>query len=193
MPGEPIAVLDTSVLLNLATPVVDGRREAPTGDDPLRTVLSAYDVHVPATVLAEVTDASDGDDLLAAAADAVLRAAHHLSEHDVRAQLDEPLDYGLDAGEARAIVLANDLDADLFVTDEFGSTNFALVALEVVDSESLCTTPHLLCRLAEAGFLDESYVAGTLSYLQELNHWDAAYVDRLRRKYLDRGGADAPD
>jgi hypothetical protein len=58
----PTAVVDTNGILNLATPVVDDRDRAPSGADPLRTVLTTYDVHVPATVVGEVTTASRHDD-----------------------------------------------------------------------------------------------------------------------------------
>lgn len=40
MGGHPVVVVDTNVLLNLATPVVDARSFAPPGDDPLKTVLT---------------------------------------------------------------------------------------------------------------------------------------------------------
>ena len=51
-------VVDTNVLLNLATPVVDGRPKAPTGGDPLKALLSVYDLHVPSSVLGEVSQAA---------------------------------------------------------------------------------------------------------------------------------------
>lgn len=35
--------------------------------------------------------------------------------------------FGLDDGETDGIVLANALDVDGFLTDEFGGTNFALI------------------------------------------------------------------
>lgn len=179
-------VVDTNVLCNLATPVVDGRTRAPTGHDPLKAVLSTYDVHVPGSVLDEITEtAARGDDLLAAAADAVLRATHHLTAHDVTADIDEPLDFGLDLGESRAIWLANDLDAAMFVTDEFGSTNYLLVSLGLDDRNTLFTTPHVLCSLADRGVLDDRYVHAVLTYFVETKHWDRTYVDRLRSRYLD--------
>lgn len=83
MSGRATIVVDTNVLLNLATPVVDGRAMAPSGEDPLLAVLSTYDVHVPTSVLGEVSTAANGNDLLAAAGTTVLRAADHLTTHEV--------------------------------------------------------------------------------------------------------------
>lgn len=180
---RPIAVVDANVLLNLATPVVDGRDRAPTGEDPLRAVLSAYDVHVPATVLGEVTEASDGDDLLAAAATLVARAADHLTTHDVATGIQESLDLGLDPGETYGIVLANELSAPMFVTDEFNSTNYLLVSLALSDRNSLFTTPHVLCVLADRDVLDERYVTEVLTYYVETKDWDRRYVESLRERY----------
>jgi len=162
---------------------VDGRERAPTGADPLKTVLVAYDVHVPSAVLGEVGDASGGDDLVAAAADLVLRAGDHLTRHDV-ADDDGPLAYGLDRGESAAIRLANDLGASLFVTDEFGSTNYLLVNLALDDRNTLFTTPHLLSGLGARGVLPQAYVEGALTYYVETKGWDRAYVEALRARVL---------
>jgi hypothetical protein len=162
MSDRPLAVLDTNVLLNLATPVVDGREQAPSGEDPLRVALTVYDVYVPDAVVGELAEASDDDDLLATAAEAVLSASHHLTTHDVEAELDDAL----------------------FVTDEFRSTNFALISLELDDPETLFTTPHLLCALAERGHLDGACVDAALTYLLETKQWASQYVERLRTTYL---------
>lgn len=184
--GEQAAiVVDTNVLLNLALPVVDGRDHAPTGEDPLKTLLSTYDVHVPASVLGEVSDASRSDDLLAAAATLVLEAAHHLTTHDVAASIDEPLTIGLDEGEAHAIWLTNERAMEMFVTDEFNTTNYLFVALALEDRNKLYTTPHVLCILANRGFLAPRYVDSALTYYTETKDWDREYVDLLRAKHLD--------
>jgi hypothetical protein len=177
-----VAALDTNVLLNLATPVVDGRDGAPSGDDPLRAVLCSYDVHVPETVLAEITDATGSDDLLSAAADAVLRARRHPTTYPVD-DADGVLDHGPDAGEAQGIRLANEIGADLFVTDEFSTTNYLLVSVALDDRETLYTTPHVLCVLGDRGVLPLAYVDSVLTYLCDLRHWDEAYVDALRDEY----------
>lgn len=178
-------VVDTNVLLNLATPVVDGRPTAPTGEDPLKTLLTVYDVHVPSSVLGEVGEATGSDDLLAAAADVVLKASHHLTTHDVTDEGDAPLDYGLDRGESHGIRLANELRAELFVTDEFNTTNYLFVSLALEDRNTLFTTPHVLCVLAEHVILDSQYVAAVLTYYVETKNWDRGYVSQLRDTYLD--------
>lgn len=183
MAQRPVAVVDTNVLLNLATPVVDGRDRVPTGDDPLRAVLTAYDVYVPPTVLGELAEASGGDDLLAAAATLVTRAADHLTTHDVDGDVDEPFAVGLDVGERHGIALANELSAPMSVTDEFNSTNYLLVSLALEDRNTLFTTPHLLCVLADRGVLDARYVTEVLTYYVETKGWDRQYVESLRERY----------
>ena len=184
MSAQAVAVVDTNVLLNLATPVVDGRPQAPSGADPLKALLTVYDIHIPASVLGEVSDATGDDDLLAAAADLVLKAAHHLTTHDVDDRTDEPLDYGLDRGESDCIWLANELEADLFITDEFNTTNYLFVTLALDDRNTLFTTPHILCTLVTHEILPEEYVDAALTYYLETKGWDAQYVAQLRQQYL---------
>jgi len=178
-------VVDTNVLLNLATPVVDGRPRAPTGEDPLKTVLTGYDVHVPSSVLGEVGEAQGSDDLLSAAADLVFRASHHLTTHDVEGEVEEPLGFGLDRGESHGIWLANERSAAMFVTDEFNTTNYLFVSLALEDRNSLFTTPHLLCVLADRGHLTPQYVTAALTYYVETKQWDRQYVAQLRTTYIE--------
>jgi len=184
MAEQAVAVVDTNVLLNLATPVVDGRPQAPSGGDPLKALLTAYDVHVPTSVLGELTDATGSDDLLSTAADLVLQASHHLTTHDVDERLAEPLDYGLDRGESECIWLANELAADLFITDEFNTTNYLFVNLALDDRNSLFTTPHIICFLATREILSVEYVAAALTYYVETKSWDAQYIAQLRQQQL---------
>ena len=185
MSERAVTVVDTNVLLNLATPVVDGRPQAPSGADPLKALLTVYDVHTPASVLGEVTNATGDDDLIAAAADIVLQAAHHLTSHDIDDRADEPLDYGLDRGESDCIWLANELEADLFITDEFNTTNYLFITLALDDRNTLFTTPHILCTLATHEILPVEYIDAALTYYVETKDWDAQYVALLRQQYLE--------
>lgn len=184
MGANATIVVDTNVLLNLATPVVDGRSKAPTGADPLMAVLTSYDVHVPASVLGEISEAMGSDDLLSGAADAVVSASDHLITHAVESDLDRPLEYGFDPGESHGIRLANEIDAEMFVTDEFNSANYLLVSLALADRNALFTTPHLLCSLAEHGIITGEYVDNALTYYVEAKNWDREHVERLRHNHL---------
>ena len=184
MADPAVAVVDTTVLLNLATPVVDRRPTAPTGADPLKTLLVSYDVHTSASVIGELSDSTGSDDLLSAAAELALQAADRMTTHDVANQIDDPLDYGLDRGESEGIWLANDLDVDLFITDEFNSTNYLFVSLALEDRNTLFTTPHILCALATHDVLPSEYVSAALTYYVEIKHWDGQYITQLRKKYL---------
>lgn len=184
MADRAVAVVDANVLLNLATPIVDQRPKAPTGADPLKALLVSYDVHTPTSVIGELSAATRSDDLLAAAADLALQVTARLTTHDVDNQIDDPLDYGLDRGESEGIWLANELDADLFITDEFNSTNYLFVSLALDDRNTLFTTPHVLCSLATHHVLPAEYVSAALTYYIETKHWDRQYVNQLRKTYL---------
>lgn len=184
MGSRSTVVVDTNVLLNLATPVVDGRSIAPTGADPFAAMLTTYEVHVPTSVLGEVSDALGGGDLLSAAADTVMKAADRLTTHDVATAADHPLDFGLDPGESHGVWLANEIQADMFVTDEFNQSNLLLISLGLDDRNILFTTPHVLCTLSSHGILDTDYVDALLSYYIDTKHWDRTYVNRLRNRYL---------
>ncbi len=184
MVDQAVVVVDTNVLVNLATPVVDQRDRAPSGEDPLKALLTTYDVYVPSAVVGELTEIAAGDDLLGAAADTTLSAAHWLTDHDGQDRIDDLLDYGLDKGETHCIALANSIDADMFVTDEFNSIKFQLLSLAIDDRNIIFTTPHLLCVLANHGALDTRYADHALSYFIETKQWDRSYVNQLRMQYL---------
>lgn len=184
MGEQAVTVVDTNVLINLATPVVDQRDSAPSGEDPLKAVLSTYDVHVPSAVLGELTEIAAGDDLLGTAADTVLSAVHRMTVHDPEDRIADPLNHALDEGETHGIALSNDIDADMFVTDEFNSFKYQLVSLAINDRNILFTTPHLMCVLAAHGVLDARYVNHALSYYLKTKHWDRSYVELLRTMYL---------
>ena len=91
---------------------------------------------------------------------------------------------GLMVRESECIWLANELAADLFITDEFNTTNYLFVNLALDDRNILFTTSHILCTLATRGILPVEYVEAALTYYVETKGWDTHYVSQLRKQYL---------
>lgn len=183
MSGPPSIVVDTNVLLNLATPIVDTRQKAPSGEDPLKVLLTVYDVHIPDVILSELYKISDGEDLLATASDLVLKTTDYLTTHNINYE-DRLTLSSLDKGEICCILLANNLKADMFITDEFNSINYVIISSAVNDSNILFTTPQVLCILAREGFIDKRYIDMTLTYLSDIKNWNYEIVEVYRQKYL---------
>ena len=91
MEDKAVIVVDTNVPVHLATPVVDQHDRTPSGADPLKAVMTSYDVHVPSAVLGELSSIAAEDVLRGAAADTVLSAAHWMTSHDVEDRIEELL------------------------------------------------------------------------------------------------------
>jgi len=72
----------------------------------------------------------------------------------------------------------------MFVTDEFNTTNYLIVSIALDDRNTLFTTPHLLCVLAQREILSSQCVDAALTYYIEIKDWDEQYIDRLRAEYL---------
>ena len=120
-------VADTSALVGLAVPRADGEYDTTTAPDPLQYLLTACEVSVPPEVVSELHDIRQYQDIHSAAATNVLAAQDYYTVTDPYERSDTPESrptYGLDDGQTDGIVLANALDVDGFLTDEFGGTNF---------------------------------------------------------------------
>lgn len=101
-------IADSSALVSLGT--------AATADpDPLELCLEAYDVVAPTDIVAELEEIASDDDAHGRAATAVLDRAETFSTRTV----DLDTEFPLDDGENAAVTLANELDAELFLCDEF--------------------------------------------------------------------------
>jgi hypothetical protein len=207
---RPILIADTNTLLNLASVRVDREVEVPQSDDPLKTVLTGYDVHVPDAVVGELGTTAQEDDFLGASAGLVMDVADFLTVHqlDDDAPMSVPDDlpepaavgsdstaedrdrsipadpgYGLDAGELAVVVLARRLPADLVATDEVG-TAFPTLRLLVEDAP-LVTGPHLVAHLSAAGLIDSAVARRLLSYFAETHNFPRGYVGLLTDAYLN--------
>jgi len=182
------AVADTSALVSLAVPRADAAYDTKTAPDPLQYLLTSCDVFVPPEVLAELRELAQYQDIHGAAATNVLAARDHYTVEDPYERAEPPNSrptFGLDDGETDGIVLANALDADGFLTDEFGGTNFPLVHA-VLQGPRIVPTPRLICDYVRNGHMTDEEARTLLGVISPHRSWDnSPYVAQLRQRLAE--------
>jgi len=162
-----VLVADASALVSLGI-VAEG------DSDPLGLCLDRYDVIVPTAVIDELREIASYDDEHGGAASAVLDRTEAFETRAV----DLDAEFPLDDGENAAVTLANDLDAALFLCDEFNQ--LGLIHASLADTR-LVTTPTLLSVLVRSGHLSASAAQRLLDEISDARSWDAnSYVQRAR-------------
>lgn len=160
-------VADTSALVSLGT-------VADADPDPLSCCLVAYGVVVPDAVVDELREVASYDDAHGRAATAVLDRIDAVSTRSV----DLDAQFPLDDGENAAVTLANDLDAELLLCDEF--SQLGLIHASLADTR-LVTTPTLLSVLVRTGQLSAADARSLLAEITDARSWsDNSYVQRAR-------------
>ncbi|WP_082682140.1 hypothetical protein [Haloferax profundi] len=176
------AVADTSSLVSLAVPRADPDYDTDTAPDPLQYVLTSCDVTVPPEVVAELRDIAQYQDIHGAAATNVLAAQDYYTVEDPYEREDTPDErptFGLDDGETDGIVLANALDVDGFLTDEFGGTNFALIHA-VLRGPRIVPTPRLICDYARNAHMTRTEARTLITTISPHRSWEnSSYVAQL--------------
>lgn len=179
------AVADTSALVSLAVPRADEAYDTDAKPDPLQYLLTSCDVFVPPEVVAELRDLTQYRDIHAAAATNALAARDFYTAEDPYERAESPESrptFGLDDGETDGIVLANAIDADGFLTDEFGGTNFPLIHA-VLQGPRIVPTPRLISEYARNSHLTDDAAVTLLSAIGSHRSWDdSPYVARLRQR-----------
>ena len=105
-----VLVADTSALVSLGS-VSD------SNPNPLSLCLNNYEVFVPTEVIDELQETASYDDAHGQAATGVLDRTAEFTVQSVALDAEFPLD----DGENAAVTLANEIDATLFLCDEFNS------------------------------------------------------------------------
>ena len=160
-------IADASALVSLGIVTDDD-------PDPLARCLSRYEVVVPTAVLDELREIASYDDVQGHAASAVLDRADSFTTQSV----DLDAEFPLDDGENAAVTLANDLDAALFLCDEFNQ--LGLIHASLADTR-LVTTPTLLSVLVRTEHLSAAEARLLLDAISDARSWDAnSYVQRAR-------------
>ena len=183
-------VADTSALVSLAVPRADATVGIDT-PDPFQYLLTSCEVFVPPEVVAELHDITQYQDIHAAAANNVLAARDHYTIDDPYEREDTPDSrptFGLDDGETDGIVLANALDVDGFLTDEFGGTNFPLIHA-VLQGPRIVPTPRLIVEYARNGHLSPEEARTLITTISPHRSWEnSPYVTQLLHR-LDEESA----
>lgn len=168
----PTLVADTSGLVSLGI-------AAAHAPDPLSLCLETYEVYVPETVIEELREIAEHDDVHGRAATEVLDHASGLTVVAV-----SPADgFPLDEGEHAAVTLANDIEAELFLCDEFNRLGLIHASL---GQARLVTTPTLLALFQRTGLLTGDEAVSLLDRIGQARSWDAnSYVERARSLFED--------
>ncbi|WP_338738514.1 hypothetical protein [Haloplanus salilacus] len=160
-------VADASALVSLGI-------VTPDDPDPLALCLTRYEVVVPTAVVEELREIASYDDVHRQAASAVLDRADSFTIRPVALDAEFPLD----DGENAAVTLANELDAALFLCDEF--TQLGLIHASLADTR-LVTTPTLLSVLVRTGQLSATDARSLLDEISDARSWGGnSYVERVR-------------
>ena len=180
-------VADTSALVSLGVPRADASYETVDAPDPLRFLLRSCEVFVPPEVVSELRDLAQYNDIHGAAASNVLAADGHYVVDDPYGRTDAPGSrptFGLDDGETDGIGLANALEVDAFLTDEFGGTNFALIHA-VLTGPRILPTPRLLCEYARNGHMTRDEARTLINVISPHRSWDdSPYVTQLLNRLV---------
>uniref|UniRef100_UPI003EBF92B7 hypothetical protein n=1 Tax=Halobaculum sp. EA56 TaxID=3421648 RepID=UPI003EBF92B7 len=156
--------------------------------DPFQYLLTSCDVFVPPEVVAELRDITQYQDIHGAAASNVLAARGHYTVEDPYEREDTPGSrptFGLDDGETDGIVLANVLDVDGFLTDEFGGTNFPLIHA-VLQGPRIVPTPRLIVDYARNGHLSHGEARTLITTISPHRSWEnSPYVTRSLQRLED--------
>jgi predicted nucleic acid-binding protein len=160
-------VADTSGLVSLGI-------AARSDPDPLALCLETYEVLVPDAVMAALEAVAAHEDAHGQAARRVLASASQVSSVPVSIDREFPLD----DGEHAAVTLANDVEAELFLCDEFN--RLGLVHASLAHSR-LVTTPTLLVLFQQMERLTADEAVSLLDRIGAARSWDAnSYVERAR-------------
>jgi hypothetical protein len=174
-------VADTSALVSLAVPRADTAVDIDV-PDPFQYLLTSCDVFVPPEIVVELRDITQYRDIHGAAASNVLAARNHYTVEDPYERDDTPDSrptFGLDDGETDGIVLANALDVDGFLTDEFGGTNFPLIHA-VLQGPRIVPTPRLIVDYARNSHLSHEAARTVITTISPHRSWEnSPYVSQL--------------
>ncbi len=160
-------VIDTSAAISLATA------------NSLEIVLEQFDSHTTESVRQELENTAEYDDIHGTAAMAVLE---HEEEYVVHLT-NESTRYSsrIDQGEASCVTLAQELDADFLITDDFR----ALPELQHVTNSKVAISPLLLKALVKRGELENQQARERVEMVAENRDWLGFPIYRRAKRLFE--------
>ncbi|NGM71337.1 hypothetical protein G6M89_20435 [Natronolimnobius sp. AArcel1] len=146
-------IIDTSAFISLATA------------DSVEMVLEEYDVQTTETILEELVETAEYDDVHGRAATAVLELKH---EYTIHATSEPALETSrVDSGEASCVTLCRELSADFLIIDDLR----ALPELQNLTDAQVAISPIMLNALVKRNRLTEREAKRRVETLAENRDW----------------------
>lgn len=160
-------VADTSALISLSVA------------DSLSLVFEEFDVHTTESVVEELEDTAEYDDVHGNAAEAVLDQRQGFTAHAVR----EPdfTSSRVDSGEATCILLCRDLEADFLITDDLR----ALPELQNLITAQVAISPIVLKALVKRDVLTNREALDRVESLAEDRDWLQSPIYRRAKNLFE--------
>lgn len=157
-------VIDTSAFLSLASVKL------------LETVLEEYEVHTTEAVYEELQNTAEYEDIHAKAAEKAIKLSSEFQSHKVETGDFESS--RIDKGEYSCVVLANQLETEYVLTDDFR----ALPELKSLADCQVAISPIMLKALVKRNKLSKKKAKQKLDTLAENRNWLGSPIYRHAKK-----------
>ena len=160
-------ILDTSALITIASINL------------LDPVLTEYDVHTTETVIEELNETTEYEDVHGQAARTVLDQVDRIEVHKTNTQQFQSS--RIDDGEASMVTLANTKQAEFLITDDLR----ALPELQVVADSTVVISPILLKALVKRDILEQEEAVEKLEEAAENRDWFESPIYRKAKNLFE--------
>jgi predicted nucleic acid-binding protein len=160
-------VADTSALITLATA------------DTLQTVLTEFDVHTTETVIQELEETAEYNDIHGDAATETLNQKDSFTIHNTE---DPGFESSrIDSGEASCITLIQEQEAEFLITDDLR----ALPELQTLVDAKVAISPIMLKALVKRGVLTSEEAVKRVEQLAEARDWLGRPIYRRAQRLFE--------
>lgn len=145
----------------------------------LPTVLEEYDVHTTETVVQELEETAEYDDIHAEAAQTVLDHQDQITIHQASQQSFQSS--RIDKGEGSCAILNREIDAYFLITDDLR----ALPELRTIADSKVAISPILMQALVQRDVLERGDALEKLDQIAKDRDWLGAPIYRRARQLLE--------